>query len=586
MKSFLKYTLATIFGVFISFIFIGVLLFFTVLGLINSGTEGKVNVKSNSVLELNLDYEIQERGSQAFLSLLNPEMGESFLGLDNLLEIINRAKNDPKIKGIYLKTNLNNSGYATLSEVRNALKDFKSKGKFIYAMAPYYDEKNYYLASIADSVFIEKTGNILLNGLSANVMFYKGAFEKLGIEMQYVKVGAYKGAIESFTREELSPENREQISLYIHQLYHNLIAEIGESRQVDTHQLRMAIDQFTIQSPKDAFNFGLIDGLTYQDDVHNKIRKAIGIKDTKNKHYIKASSYLNSGESEKNTSSDKIAVVYAVGEIVDGQGNNNSIGSTSLAKVIIKAREDKDIKAIVLRVNSPGGSALASDIITREIALCKGKKPIIVSMGDVAASGGYYISCLADTILASSNSLTGSIGVFGLFPNMQKLFNEKLGLTIESVKTGQYSDFGRVDKPLSDGERMYLQQMVNRIYDDFTTIVEKGRGIDSAELEKYAQGHVWIAKHAMERGLVDRIGGINDAIKMAAKMANLKTYKMVSFPQIEDPITQLFNQGGNEIINKKIAQDLGIFHHYYQSLLSGIQSQGFQTRLPYELFIH
>jgi protease-4 len=193
---------------------------------------------------------------------------------------------------------------------------------------------------------------------------------------------------------------------------------------------------------------------------------------------------------------------------------------------------------------------------------------------------------LADTILASSNSLTGSIGVFGLFPNMQKLFNEKLGLTIESVKTGQYSDFGRVDKPLSDGERMYLQQMVNRIYDDFTTIVEKGRGIDSAELEKYAQGHVWIAKHAMERGLVDRIGGINDAIKIAAKMANLKTYKMVSFPQIEDPISQLFNQGGNEMINKKIAQDLGIFHHYYQSLLSGIQSQGFQTRLPYELFIH
>jgi protease IV len=306
MKSFLKYTLATIFGVFISFIFIGVLLFFTLLGLINSGTEGKVSVKSNSVLELNLDYEIQERGSQAFLSLLNPEMGESFLGLDNLLEIINRAKNDPKIKGIYLKTNLNNSGYATLSEVRNALKDFKSKGKFIYAMAPYYDEKNYYLASIADSVFIEKTGNILLNGLSANVMFYKGAFEKLGIEMQYVKVGAYKGAIESFTREELSPENREQISFYIHQLYHNLIAEIGESRQVDTHQLRMAIDQFTIQSPKDAFNFGLIDGLTYQDDVHNKIRKAIGSKDSKNKHYIKASSYLNSGESEKTHRATKL----------------------------------------------------------------------------------------------------------------------------------------------------------------------------------------------------------------------------------------------------------------------------------------
>lgn len=586
MKSFLKYTLATIFGVFISFILIGVLLFFTFLGLINSSTKKTVSIKSNSVLELNLDYEIQERGSQAFLSLLNPEIGESYLGLDNLLELINKAKQDPKIKGIYLKTNLNNSGYATLSEVRNALKDFKSKGKFIYAMAPYYDEKNYYLASVADSVFIEKTGNILLNGLSANIMFYKGAFDKLGIDMQYVKVGSYKGAVEAFTRQDLSNENREQISSYLNQLYYNIITDIGESRQIDTQLLRKAIDDFTIQSPSDALKFGLIDGLTYQDDLLQKIKKATGSKDKKYKNLVKASSYYNNIEEETNSNNDKIAVVYAVGEIVDGQGNNNTVGSSSLAKAILKAREDNNIKAIVLRVNSPGGSALASDIITREIALCKGVKPIVVSMGDVAASGGYYISCLADSILACSNSLTGSIGVFGLFPNMQKLFNDKLGLTFESVKTGKYSDFGRLDKPLSDGERMYLQQMVNRIYNDFTTTVEKGRNIDSSDLEKHAQGRVWIAKHAMERGLVDRIGGINEAVNMAAQLAKLKSFKTVSFPQIEDPFTQLFNQSGNEILNKKISQDLGIFYQYYQSLLSGIQSQGFQTRLPYELFIH
>lgn len=583
MKSFLKYTLATVVGLFLTFIFLGVLLFFTIVGISSKAGQQKSVVKENTILEINLDYDINERTSNDFSMIFNPEGAESGLGLDRILEIIHSAENDKRIKGIFLKTNLNNTGYATISEIRNALKSFKSKGKFIYAMAPYYDEKNYYLSSVSDSIFIEKTGNVLFNGLTANIMFFTGALEKLGVEMQYVKVGAYKGAIEAFTRTSLSEENKEQISSYLNVLYSNLINDIALDRKLNALELKSAFDNFTIQSPEQAKSFGLVDGLTYVDLVKKSIQNKLKLKDKKEVNYIKASSYHFD---EKNKESDnKIAVIYAVGEIIDGEGNDNTIGSISLSKAIVKAREDKKIKAIVLRVNSPGGSALASDIIAREIKLCKGIKPVVVSMGDVAASGGYYISALADSIVALPNTITGSIGVFGLFPNMQKLLNDKIGITFESVNTGKYSDFGRVDRPLGETDKMYLQMMVNKIYNDFTDVVETGRNLDSVAVEQLAQGRVWAASQAIDNQLVDSYGGINKAIEIAAYLSKIKDYELVSFPKIEDPFSQFFNQTSSEMMDKKMSKDLGVFYQYYTSMMNGVKNQGFQMRLPFNIQI-
>jgi len=588
MKQFLKFTLATIVGLFISFIFLGAIMAFSFIGLVSSAWKNTVSVKSNSVLELNINYDVPERTPNSFMAVFSTNDELSTLGLDDILPMINNAKKDTKIKGIYLKTNLNNTGYATALEIRNALADFKKTGKFIYASAPYYDEKNYYLASIADSIFIEKSGGILMNGISANLMFYKGALEKMGVEMQIIKVGAYKGAVETFSRKDLSPENREQISVYINHLYRTVLNSISESRHIDTAKLHNAFNNFTIQTPSQAIAFGLIDKMAYNDEIQSIIKSKLKIKAKEDLNIIKANAYTKTDfnfDKDVKESKDKIAVIYAVGEIIDGEGSDETAGSITLSKAIAKAREDKNIKAIVLRVNSPGGSSLASDIIMRELLLCKGIKPIVVSMGDVAASGGYYISAMADSIIAMPNTITGSIGVFGLFPNMQGLLKDKIGITFESVKTGQYSDFGRVDRPLNETDRMYLQSMVNRIYDDFTSLVEKGRKMDSVTVEGLAQGRVWTAKDAIANKLVDSYGGINDAIKIAAYKANLKNYSLVSFPKQEDPFTKFFNNGANTMMENKMKQDLGIFFTYYKTLQTSVHTQGFQMRLPYNFQI-
>lgn len=583
MKEFLKYTFATILGLFVSFLFLGLLLFFSVMSLIGSAGNKTVTVKDNSVLELNLDYDVQERTNEDFAALFDPNGDGSVLGLDQILLSIKHAKSDPKIKGIYLKTNISGTGYASILEIRNALKDFKSAGKFIYTAAPYYDEKNYYLACVADSVFIEKTGNVLFNGLTANVMFFKGALDKLGVEMQYVKVGAYKGAIEAFTRTELSDENRTQINDYLNELYKSVLVGIGESRKIDTAVLANAFNNFTIQSPQQAVQFGLIDRMVYEDEIETSIQRKLKSKD-KEINFVKASSYANS-ISNDSKAKDQIAIVYAVGEIIDGEGNQSTIGSESMVKALRKAREDKNVKAIVLRVNSPGGSSMASDVIAREIALCKGKKPVVVSMGDIAASGGYYISALADSIIALPNTITGSIGVFGLFPNMHELLTNKMGLTFESVKTGKYSDFGRVDQPLSETDKFYLQSMVNRIYEDFTNVVEKGRGMDSTSVEAIAQGRVWTATQARTNGLIDSYGGINDAIKIAAYLAKIKSYTTVDFPKIENPFSQFLKNGSNTLMEKKMSADLGVMYTYYKAMQNCFRAQGFQSRLPFQITI-
>lgn len=583
MKEFLKFTFATIVGIFISFLFLGLFLFFSVMGLISSSERKVSKTKDNSVLELNLDYDIPERSNPDLAEIFDPENSAGISGLDEILDRVKSAKNDPKIKGILLKSNISGTGYATVLEIRNALIDFKSKGKFIYSLAPYYDEKNYYLSCVADSVFLERSGNVLFNGLTANIMFFKGALDKIGIDMQYVKVGAYKGAVEAFTRTELSPENRLQISEHVNGLYASVLQGIGESRKIDTSKLSKAFNEFSIQSPQQAVAFGLIDRLTYEDEVLSSIKNRLKLKKETEVSLIKLSSY--NPEDKTENVKDKIAVVYAVGEIIDGEGNQSTIGSKSMLKALKKAREDKNIKAIVLRVNSPGGSSMASDIICREISLCRKSKPVIVSMGDVAASGGYYISALADTIVALPNTITGSIGVFGLFPNMHELLVNKMGLSFESVKTGMYSDFARVDQPLTDMDRMYLQNMVNRIYEDFTNVVETGRGLDSTTVEGLAQGRVWTAIQAKEKGLIDVFGGIDEAIRIAAYKAKLKSFEIVNYPKIESPFDQFFRKASNTMVENKLQSELGFLYGYVKAIKSTLDMQGFQTRLPFKFDI-
>jgi len=583
MKSFLKYTFATIIGILISFFILGIVLVITFIGISSSMTKNETKVSENSILELNIDYPISERSQENFGDLFAGVNANQQIGLEDLLNIIKNAENDSKIKGILLKTGLAENGLATISEIRNALKSFKSKGKFIYATANYYDKKNYYLSAVADSIFIEKTGNILLNGFSTNVMFYAGALEKLGVEMQYVKVGTYKGAVESFTRTNLSDENKEQITSFLSVLYQNFISDISADRKIDATLLKESMDNFTIQSIDEAIKIGLIDKTIYLDELKVNIAKRLKIKNVENLSFVKGSSYKK--EYTHSGSDDEIAVIFASGEIMDGEGNDNTIGGVSLSKTISKARLNKNIKAIVLRVNSPGGSALASDIICREISLCKGQKPVIVSMGDVAASGGYYISALADSIIAMPNTITGSIGVFGLFPNAQKLINDKIGLKIESVNLGKYADFGRLDRPLQEVEKMFLQKMVNSIYEDFTNVVEKGRKIDSVSVEKIAQGRVWAAAQAKNNGLIDSYGGLNDAIKIAAFKSKLKNYNIVSLPKVENPFEKLFNQSSNQIMEKKLSNELGVFYTHYKNLTQTIKVIGFQTRLPFNIQI-
>jgi protease IV len=578
MKEFFKYTFATIVGLFITFILLGVIMVFTFIGMYNKSTP----IGDNSVLELNLDYDIPERGNQDISTIFDPENANKSQGLDNILRAIKNAQSDPKIKGIYLKTNINSSGYATLLEIRNALNQFKTSGKFVYSFSPYFDEKNYYLASVADSVFLEKSGFVIFNGLSANMVFVKGLLEKAGIEMQYTKVGAFKGAIETYSRKDLSPENRLQITEQLRSVFASVLVGISESRKIDTTAIAKAFNEFIIQTPQQAVRFGLIDALMYEDQVMNIINKTVFPKDEKKSNIISLSTYLSGSKNDKKTK-NKIAVVYAVGDIIEGKGNQSVIGSESMRTAIQKAREDKDVKAIVLRINSPGGSSFASDIIAREIALCKGIKPVVVSMGDVAASGGYYIAAMADTIIALPNSITGSIGVFGLFPNMHELLTEKLGLTFETVNTGLHSDFGRVDRALNEYDKMFLQNRVNQIYDEFTGIVEQGRRLDSSYVESIAQGRVWTATQAKELKLIDAFGGIEDAIKIAAFMAKTKEYVTVDYPKIDGPFSQLFNQGTQSYADNRLKNELGPMYAIFKLFQNCSKNTDIQMRLPFEL---
>jgi protease IV len=584
MRQFFKFMFASMLGMVLALILFFFISIAIIGGMVASIGKKEVVISNNSVLEIKLDRAIKERGSKdPFAELLT----EKKYGLNDILKDLEKAKNDERIKGILLNLSRMREGAATMEEIRNALLDFKTSGKFIYAYGDAYMQPTYYLASVADKIFLHPEGDFDFRGLHAELMFVKGTLAKLEIEPQIIRHGKFKSATEPFDHDKMSPENKLQISTLINSVWDNYILNIAESRRLDEKTLKDAANTMRIQEPKDAVELGLVDKLAYFDEVLSEIKKKTGQKETEKIKFVDLKKYNKAGiASKKPFSKNKIAVIYAVGEIQSGKGDENTIGSDKISETIRKARMDSSIKAIVLRVNSPGGSALASDVILREMVLAKKEKPVIVSMGDLAASGGYYIACAADTIVAEPNTLTGSIGVFGVLFNTQKMFNNKLGITFDTVKTGRFADLGNATRPLTQGERDIIQKQVERVYETFITHVSKGRNMTKAEVDSIGQGRVWTGSDAKRLGLVDVLGGINTAIEIAAKKAKLDNYRTVALPEQEDVVKKLVEDLSAKMSTNALETNLGESYQYYHHLSSLFRQQGVLARMPFEVEIY
>jgi len=588
MKQFFKFVLASM----VALIITGIIFVVVIIAIIASSSDKTVVVDSNSILHIQFNKPITERTPDnplKDLPFLGLDQDES-IGLNDILSNIKKAKTDPNIKGIFLDESEIPVGEATSEEIRNALIDFKKSGKFVVAYSEIYTQGFYYLASVADKVYINPKGIFLFHGFSQQITFLKGALDKLGIEAQIIKVGTYKSAVEPYFLTKMSDANRLQVNSYLGSLYTHFLSGIGTSRNINKDTLFNYANDLKIRFPEDALKFKLVDGLKYKDEVLNELKQRTGIDDKDDLKTVELGEYSKSepnSDGDKNDSKNQIAIVYASGEINGGDGDDNSIGSERVSKALREARLDDKVKAVVLRVNSPGGSSLASDVIWREVMLTKKAKPMIVSMGDYAASGGYYISCAADSIFAEPNTITGSIGIFAVLPNMQKFFNDKLGITFDGVKTGKYADLGDVSRPLTPEEHAILQNEVDRGYDDFTKAVAAGRHKTQAYINSIGQGRVWTGEQAITNGLVDRLGNINDAIKSAARMAKIKNYKLKAYPDQKSFLNKFGFDMNAQMKAHFVKSELGENYKYYNQLKSVTQMMRTpQARLPYDVEIN
>ena len=542
--------------------------------------------KENTVLKINLNGDIKERGvKNPFGELdLGPFMPKGSLGLSEILLNLKKAKEDKNIKGIYLEISDPVAGFATLEEIRNALLDFKSSGKFIYAYSEVYSQKAYYLATTANKLYLNPEGALEIKGLSSQIMFFKKMLEKTDMEVQIFRHGKFKSAIEPFMLDKMSEANRAQVETYLGSLWAQMTKGISENRKISVGEINDMADHLSIRTPEDAVKYKLIDELKYEDEVFSAIKKNIHISESDKIHFTSLTEYADSYK-QSSLSKDKIAVIYAVGEIESGEGDENKIGSERIVKAIREARLDNSVKAIVFRVNSPGGSALASDVIWRETVLAQKSKPFIVSMGDVAASGGYYISCAADRIFAQPNTITGSIGVFGMIPNAQKALSEKLGITIDTVNTNKHSDVGTILRGVTPEEYEYVQQSVEHIYEVFISKVAIGRKTSKNSIDSIGQGRVWSGTDAIKINLVDELGGIKDAIAYAAKQAKLVDYKLIGLPKQKDPLQELLGNSKEEMETRAMKANLGDQYIYIKQLKNVLKLKGIQARLPYEMIV-
>lgn len=584
MWNFIKMVLAAIFGFFIA----GALIFLLFIGIIagmssSMSKKEKQDVKPNSILKLNINTEIKEQEVENPLGKLTGNATQ-INGLNNILEAIEYAKTDDKIKGIYIPMSYAITSYANISEIRNALLDFKTSGKFIIAYGEIADQKNYYLASVADSIYLNPSGLVEFKGLSSQIMFLQGALEKLEIDPKIFYCGKYKSATEPLRRKDMSPENELQTEQFMHDMYTEIISAVSISRKLDTTLVDSIADNMLVQEPEDAVKYKLIDGLKYEDEVLKMLASKTGIDEIKDLSFVNANTYGREALAKSNSASDKIAVLYAEGDITSGK-SKDGIGSEDFVKTVRKIKEDDKIKGVLLRISSPGGSALASDVMWRELKLLKEKKPLYVSMGTYAASGGYYLSCIGDTIVAEPTTITGSIGVFGVMANLSNLFNHKLGVTFDGVKTGKYSDLGNMFRDMTPEEEFIIQKGVNKVYADFKLRVSEGRGMDTAAIQQIAQGRVWTGKQAIKNGLVDVLGTKKDALNLLATKLGLKEYKLVEYPKKKDLLTEILADFKEEEETKSVRSLLGPYYNFYQTMQRLQDMDHVQARMLFEVDI-
>jgi protease-4 len=582
MRSFFSSLLASILGFFISIFLVLLIGGIMLAGVMTAFGDKTTSPKKDMVLELQLNYLIPEQTQEnPLLELLN-KPDELLLGLDEITYLIERAKVDPNVKGLLIRPGFVSAGFASLEEIRNALLSFKASGKFLYSYNEYIGEKDYFLSSICDSIFLNPKGEVFLDGFNNNVMLYKGLLDKLGVEMELFKVGTHKGAAEVYTQKELSEANRSQIQRYLDEIFHQFASDAANSRGLDIATFKETVADFKIRSAKDAVNLKVVDALWYEDQLADLIKAKVGKKPADKLCFTSLGAYRKmEGPDLRNFSSDnKIAFIYIEGEISNTTDVAGQSSCKSLLKSIRKLKYNEEVKAVVVRVNSPGGSAFASDQLWREIAELKKHKPVIVSMGDVAASGGYYLAVPADTILVSKYTLTGSIGVFALYPNANGLLKDKLGLQFENIKTGKYADIGMPGRGFSVEERQIIQSAVNRIYEDFTSVVSEGRKLSPEHVESVAQGKVWIANDALQHQLVDKIGGRNEAIALAAKMANIDDYKLYYLPK-KDDFWSVLSSFQTSIKETALQSELGMLYPAFYQVKQLTERKGVQMLFPF-----
>ncbi len=586
MRQFFKFMFASMLGVFLS-IFLIILIFGVILSVVVSGlsSERAEKTEAHTVLEISFDRPIRERTSKnPFENLdLNTMKSRNPLGLDQILKNIKKAAEDPHIDGIYLHVSSIQSGYATVEEIRQALVQFKKSGKFMIAYAEGFSQGAYYLVSLADKIYLHPRGEVDFKGIRAELVFVRGALEKLEIEPQVIRHGKYKSAIEPFIADKMSEENRKQIGELLDDLWSNMLQQISLSRKLPAGSLQQMADNLSAWDAREALKLKLVDGLKYEDEVMDELRSKTGKSNDENLTSITLGRYNHVPDPVKSKGfvKEKIAVIYASGTIESGDADQDNIGSDKFAETISKARKDKNVKAIVLRVNSPGGSALASDVIWREIVLAKKVKPVVVSMGDLAASGGYYISCAADSVFARENTITGSIGVFGLLFNAKKLMNNKLGITTDTYQTAAHADIGTFSRPLTETEKNIFQKSVEQIYETFTQRVADGRKMNREIVDSIGQGRVWSGVDALQIGLVDKIGGMEDAIACAARMAKVEHYRISSLPEMKEPLQELLSNLKEETEASFVKRELGESYSYYNYLQSLLKMKGIQAWLPF-----
>ena len=590
MKSFIKYTMATVVGIFLTMTLFTIISIISLAGMM--ATEGmSAPIKEKSILRLDLSGTLAERSeSNPFAALMGEE--NTALSLEDALLALDKAAKNENIIGVYLEGGAMGANPGMAQELRQALVEFKESGKWVVAYGDSYGKTAYYLSSVADSVLLNPEGNVDFGGMASQIMFYKDVMEKIGVKMQVFKVGTYKSAVEPFICTEMSPANREQVTSYLFSIWTNMLKDVAASRNMEMGKLNSLADSLTMISEASvALNGGLVDKLCYMDGVKAILREKSGLEDEDDDLVFASVADVAKSETLGEKVDEQVAVYYAYGEIVQSQGTGlgisqeHQIVGEKMIKDLQDLREDDDVKAVVIRVNSPGGSAFASEQIWREVCLLKEKKPVVVSMGGMAASGGYYISCAANRIFAEPTTLTGSIGIFGMIPDMSELMTEKIGLKFDVVKTNEMSDIGTMARPFNEAESAQMQKMINRGYDLFTKRVADGRGMAQDSVKLIAEGRVWTGEQGLNIGLVDELGNLDDAVAHAAELAKVEKFRAVGYPAPDNPFEQLLNQTKGGYLDSELRELLGEGYAVYSLVRNVKDADRIQARMPFEMNI-